>query len=570
MFPYHPVVRARSGPYFGAALVGTYSTIIGWDVDDDTLRDGLRGFAIRRTEWDVATQDVIEVRWLEGYKRFEVTDTGTTADVTSLTAPFQRFRWNDYTLSPDRAYRFEVFPMRGDPAAMTRTEAPLVFEFEPTDEDDGDLGVYVNRGVSAAKAYYRRFGDTAPDDVAPAGAAYTWLSRGLRESLVDFIASAQSGDTLHFAVYEFFDLEIAQLIKAAHDRGVIVQLVHDAKKGKHSTDESRHIVHEAHLQDQVIERTTVNISHNKLGIHLRNGTPIKAWAGSANLSENGFNFQTNIAIVVRDPEAVAHYEAYFQNLTGNPTKAKSKDFNTALMEKTVVNTPRFATRTFFSPIRTEDILQTAIDLINGAQSMLLISAPFGVDKDMADAIRNKAGAVVLYGLVNATAQSKVADLRKGPTRIFPPRKLTIHRNERWDAKAFGAHKIHAKTIVIDPYGDNPKVFTGSANFSRASCVDNDENALLVEGNNRLAAIFATEFMRMFDHYKSRFYISETEKENKEIRKQNRIRVSAGQEPLAEISIPIHLDASNRWSRTAFSATANSHKFADRLAFAGRK
>jgi hypothetical protein len=49
---YQPVVHADSGPYRGAALVGTHSAVIGWTFDDLALRDNLLGFAIRRTAFD--------------------------------------------------------------------------------------------------------------------------------------------------------------------------------------------------------------------------------------------------------------------------------------------------------------------------------------------------------------------------------------------------------------------------------------------------------------------------------------------------------------------------------------
>jgi len=571
MFSYKPVVTATAGPYFGAALVGTYSTVIGWNMTDKNLRIGLHGFAIKRTEWVSETGDILGVTWLGGYKRFLENDTAQLGDVGSLTAPFQRFRWNDYTLKEHCSYRYEVFPMRGAPGVLTREEPPLVFEFTPSPEDDGALGVFVNRGVSAAKAYFRRFGDVSPSEVVPKGAAYAWLSRGLRESLIDFIQSAESGDALHLAVYEFFDLEIAELLFQRIQDGVSVIIVHDAKKGKRSTKESRHIAFLSKLDTLagvIQERTTVNISHNKLAIHLKNGQPVKMWAGTVNLSENGFNYQTNSALVIRDENTLNNYEAYFQNLLNNPSKADSKDFNIDLMTQANAQDSGFVNKQFFSPIRKQDIIATAVELINRAESMILISAPFGLHKDMKAAIQAADPQIVKYGLVNATAQAKVSDLRRFGTRFFPPKKLKTFRNERWDAKAFGAHKIHTKTIVIDPFGNNPAVFTGSANFSKASCVDNDENAVLIEGNPRLAAIYATEFMRMYDHYKSRFYISRTEDGNKKTRKKNRALKKEGKPLLVLKTIPYHLETTEKWSNTAFSDSANSHKNADRKAFSG--
>lgn len=109
---YQPIIRAVSGPYKGAALVGTHSVVIGWTLDDPKLRDGLLGFAIRRTDLDPETGEIMRVDWLGGYKRFEETDNGRSDDISSLQAPFQRFRWNDYTVKSTRSYIYEIFPNR--------------------------------------------------------------------------------------------------------------------------------------------------------------------------------------------------------------------------------------------------------------------------------------------------------------------------------------------------------------------------------------------------------------------------------------------------------------------------
>jgi phosphatidylserine/phosphatidylglycerophosphate/cardiolipin synthase-like enzyme len=53
---------------------------------------------------------------------------------------------------------------------------------------------------------------------------------------------------------------------------------------------------------------------------------------------------------------------------------------------------------------------------------------------------------------------------------------------------------------MDPLGSDPIVVTGSANFSKASTTDNDENMLLIRGNKRVADIYFTEFNRLFNHY----------------------------------------------------------------------
>ncbi len=567
---YKPVITRKAGPYHGAALVGTHSAVIGWSFDDPKLRKGLLGFAVRRTDMDPDTKEVLRRDWLGGYKRFKETDDGRQGDVRSDTAPFQRFRWNDYSVRPDRAYRYEVFPMRGTPANPTRKERAIKFEIRPSAEDTGDLGVYVNRGVTAAKAYFHRFGNTPPDEV-PNNAAYAWLSRGLKESLLGFIGAARSGEALHVAIYEFFDHEIAKAFKDARGRGVDVHIVHDAKKGKHSTDKNFAVLKKFGLKSKAVStpRTTVNISHNKIVIRLVGGVPREVWTGSANFSENAFNFQTNTALVVRDADAVQHFEDYFQDLLPNPSKADSKTLNRALMTRANAMNPRLAHKTFFSPVRKNDILDASVDLISNAKSAVFVSAPFGVANTMVDSILGNAPGLLEYGLVNATAQKKIAGLKRRNTRFFPPKRMKTYLGETWDAKAFGAHKIHAKSIVVDPLSKNPKVLIGSANFSKPSCQDNDENAMLITGDSRLAAILATEFMRMYDHYKARYWVDFFHKKNQKIRTENKARAAQGKQPKKLLTMSSHLASDESWSKTAFDPKAWSHKFQDRIVFSRR-
>jgi phosphatidylserine/phosphatidylglycerophosphate/cardiolipin synthase-like enzyme len=58
-------------------------------------------------------------------------------------------------------------------------------------------------------------------------------------------------------------------------------------------------------------------------------------------------------------------------------------------------------------------------------------------------------------------------------------------------------------MIIDPLGEDPLVITGSANFSDASTRKNDENMLVIRGDKRVADIYLSEFMRLFNHFQFR-------------------------------------------------------------------
>lgn len=84
--------------------------------------------------------------------------------------------------------------------------------------------------------------------------------------------------------------------------------------------------------------------------------------------------------------------------------------------------------------------------------------------------------------------------------------------------------LHTKYMLLDPLSDDPIVISGSANFSTASTVNNDENMLIIRGNTRVADIFLTEFMRLFNHFEARNWLNrlsdEAEKKARHLKSDN--------------------------------------------------
>ena len=96
--------------------------------------------------------------------------------------------------------------------------------------------------VTSAFAYQDRFGNTKPEDVAD-NAVLNLLTRGLKESLLDYISNANSGDALKVFIYEFHDIEVAKELKAAKLKGVKLHIIYDAGKVK-SKERNEHLLGE--------------------------------------------------------------------------------------------------------------------------------------------------------------------------------------------------------------------------------------------------------------------------------------------------------------------------------------
>jgi phosphatidylserine/phosphatidylglycerophosphate/cardiolipin synthase-like enzyme len=77
--------------------------------------------------------------------------------------------------------------------------------------------------------------------------------------------------------------------------------------------------------------------------------------------------------------------------------------------------------------------------------------------------------------------------------------------------------IHHKFLVIDAEGENPIVYSGSANMSNNSEHNNDENLLEIK-DKRIAAIYLAEFLRLYEHYRARAIAIETHSKKRPVLK----------------------------------------------------
>jgi phosphatidylserine/phosphatidylglycerophosphate/cardiolipin synthase-like enzyme len=100
----------------------------------------------------------------------------------------------------------------------------------------------------------------------------------------------------------------------------------------------------------------------------------------------------------------------------------------------------------------------------------------------------KSDEIVGFGAFNAGAT---------PTDFAPERVLWPGENPKIMVR------VHHKFVVIDAEGENPVVFTGSANFSGNSLHSNDENLLEITQCPRIAGMYMAEFLRLYEHYRAR-------------------------------------------------------------------
>jgi hypothetical protein len=105
--------------------------------------------------------------------------------------------------------------------------------------------------------------------------------------------------------------------------------------------------------------------------------------------------------------------------------------------------------------------------------------------------------------------------------VEPPQRLThdvlVPANIKkqyanWEQELLGASmvNIHSKVIVLDPFGENPVVMTGSHNLGFKASSENDDNLAIIEGNAPLAAAYAVNIIAIFQTYRWNSYVSQNQ------------------------------------------------------------
>jgi phosphatidylserine/phosphatidylglycerophosphate/cardiolipin synthase-like enzyme len=508
-------VRVRQDGFSVHAIAGTEVVLFGMDLPEAVAGSQLLGFGLERTDDD----DPAPVpHQLLGSKTFAATEQpGHVAGsaVSTLEHPVQAFLWGDYTVDPNHAYTYRVLAVGGTPAALV-TIAEVVVSIRTHQPARGRHGVYFNRGAAASQAYAHQFHNRRPDDV-PDGRAWRWLSRGLEEAMLGFIGGARTGDRLRAAMYEFEYPAVLQAFRAAADRGVDVLIVMDAKRNHQKdqrTGEFHDVPREGNLDaistagiDGLVIRREANksyIAHNKFMVLERGGQPVAVWTGSTNVTAGGIYGHSNVGHVVRDPAVARAYLDEWTVLATDPTGTTLRNVNEA-QPVPVGDAPEGRT-VLFSPRHGLGALDWYADRMESARNSVFFTAAFGISAPL-QAVLAKDVDYLRYGLLDKGDES-VELLKRDRDNAFAVGARVENAIGGWARETLTGlnghvQYIHTKFMLIDPLSWDPLVITGSANFSAASTTDNDENMLVIRGDTRVADVYLTEFMRLFNHFEFR-------------------------------------------------------------------
>jgi phosphatidylserine/phosphatidylglycerophosphate/cardiolipin synthase-like enzyme len=528
---------ARANGISVQAIAGAQSVLLAMNATD-TARQDLLGFAIGRRSTTSG-----EIRWLDGFKFFQalVPDPSPGETRSTLQHPIQSFLWGHYTAEANTDYVYVVRPLYrpagGDLADLRAgTDVEVRIRTEPIDQ--GTHAIVFNRGAVPSQAFARQFGNRPPaDENDPDARDVRWLSRELLKTALDFIGQARGNRyTLRAAVYEFSYPPVLEAFAAAAGSGANVKIVYEAgtqrvagvtRPTSVTNSNEKAITDFGFDRSLLIKRVNRrSIPHNKFIVLLDRGRPVQVWTGSTNITPSGFLGQSNVGHVVRDDTVAQAFLAYWTKLAEDPG---IEDLQAWCSDNSPdpAGAPDPGVTAIFSPRRRSTMLEWyGARSFDAGQTVMLTSA-FGVTERLARFFDNDRDFLrfLLMERPNSKPETQAMLDRDRDTQIaigpdlntdaialqLEGHGLDVWLRERHYRERSGGHVfyIHSKIMAIDVLTDDPLIFTGSANFSPASLLDNDENMLLIRGDTAVADVYMTEFFRLFNHLYFRFVAQDT-------------------------------------------------------------
>lgn len=539
-------------------------TCIVWLPSDGKPISGCRGFTIqsKRTR---AGQTV--TNYCHGFVGFTPNDTLDLNNAWKF--PVQRFLWWDYSVQPGDVVQYTVIPVTRDSGNNLTLANDLASPTTPamtiSGQNTDHISAYFNKGIVASQWVSRALANPAykgkkiKDIVqTPGDALRNGLSGLLRPAILKLLADTKAANGKIFAaLYELNDPDLlAGMVALGQNCNLL--LGNGAFKPP-SNDENADIRAKLKSQIRVYDRivTGAHFAHNKFVVFCdSDGKPQKVLTGSTNWTCSGLCTQANNGLIIDDAGVAQDYlDAWNRyHAAGSaypPTLAAGNSISHSYQVDGCKITP------WFVPTQHAEDLDYARKLINGAKQGILFlffnpgtfqpdSTPekWTLLQNILNRHHEENNAyynpnLYIKGVVNQEISSLTEPPQQGkkppnasmdptvPTPapvalyssgIAPPQRLSqdvlVPANIKkqfanWEQELLGASmvNIHSKVIVLDPFGDNPVVMTGSHNLGFKASSENDDNLAIVEGNAPLAAAYAINIIAIFQSYRWNTYVA---------------------------------------------------------------
>ena len=486
---------------------------------------------------------------------------GMQTHPSSEDEPIRKYNWRDVFAKRGETFKYRIVPMESPGKPLAGVTAPET-DFVTLTPVDGNAQVFFNRGILATQSTADFIWDPAhrKPDLAKLTAAISDPDSKLRARLMGqhFGALTQlldradkNGGSCWASLYELTDGPLIDRLASCKDLHLILSNNNGEGTGPGQYDAKNHPAAER-LKATATElfrryMPTGQIGHNKFVVYKDGqGKPTAVLTGSTNWTATGLCTQSNNAIVIEDADLAQFYLDYWADLKADALTATIPDEaapmkkiqapelrgQCTIKRKTLAFDGESTIQVWFSPNTAKPLgksptTQVPVDLSEvyaaiaaAKQSVLFLAFMPG-----------KAGSENSMHFLKKLAETAVAkpalfirgavsdpDLTKEFDRTILESKANedamisspqgIFKNFekfRKEIYKYGHAIIHDKVIVIDPLSDRDcVVITGSHNLGFRASSNNDENMLIIRGNQAIAQAYAMHVMDVFEHYRSRW------------------------------------------------------------------
>ena len=447
--------------------------------------------------------------------------------------PVQKFSWRDFSTESGGSYQYEVVPMVGTPGGLKPQEA-LAVTTNPVNlsTDYGDISAAFTNGILSTQfvAHQLPVGkDGSPSlaalmkDISTAGNPLrVKLAGDSLPMLMSLLQRAKkSGGQCYCALYELTDPDLLKLLtgnKAVH------LIVSNTGPDDATNKQSRKILHQSgvDIHDRMLGGE--HIGHNKFAVYVdKAGNAQAVLSGSTNWTPNGMCAQSNNAVLIESPEVASAYLDYWKRLLQDNAKqgqtlrtSDMQPFQTKLdngkTDFTVWYSPntKATAKPAKNPAAPPDMAEVFSIMQNAKQAVLFLVFLPGTPSivDQALAVQQANPKLLVRGAVSdSKAMPRVKLVHRAgedPTVVLASAIKDEFAAWHKELLKAGFAIIHDKIVVVDPFSPDCVVITGSHNLGYKASYSNDENLLIIRGNQALAQAYAVHVLDVYDHYRFRY------------------------------------------------------------------
>ncbi|HET6171110.1 MAG TPA: phospholipase D-like domain-containing protein [Gaiellales bacterium] len=532
----------------------------------DVLDDTVHGFAVQR-RLEPAGGGASATSWLDNFAPPGPQPFQGGQHQPSNLWPFRSFTWTDHSVSRGGVVSYRVAPVLSDPADPSKLRPPKLASASSWSKkrtigakSTTPYETYFNRGFVISQFISRylaaqfpglameqalaRFKDRIgkhDEDVIRA-----FLSGELRTTMLRLLADARAqGDEVHAALYELSDDELIKGLAAlkAHAHVVLANGSIQAAKGEPAAEarkrdqnaDGRAALVKAGVDVEQTHRfvSPGALAHNKFLVFSHAGIPERVWTGSTNWTPTGLCTQLNNGLLISDRAAATAYLAQWHALRDAHSSHPASLVNANALPHPVGPAGHGDTVRFTRAPKKADLAELAAIVAGAGQGVLFLMfmpGGTGVLKNVRDLIQARP-ALLVRGVVSDLPLGRKDEQTGTTTKVSVtlidtageatvPAATTYdvvqpggmrHPAAGWAAEVtrqqfkqgIGFAIIHSKVLVVDPFGDDPVVVTGSHNFSPSASTGNDENFMVVRGDRALAEAYAVNVESAWRHYAAR-------------------------------------------------------------------